>query len=105
MGEIVGQGGVVSGEEPDAADMGCQLMEDGKGDCDTIEGARTPTQLVENDKRLWGGFGEDFAAVVHLNFERGCVLEDVVVCAHPSVDLVDGLKSETRVRRCSEELW
>jgi hypothetical protein len=89
-GEFLGEGVVMRREEADAADVARDVMQDGLRDGDAIVGRRAAAELVEDDERARGGFGEDLFGFGELDEEGGLGGEDVVVCAEAGHDAVAG---------------
>lgn len=88
-GELCGEGVVVRGEEAGAANVCCDVVEDGLRDCDAVVGRCAAAELIEDDQGARRGFRENFLRLGKLDEEGRLGGEDVVVGAEARHDAVD----------------
>ena len=69
--------------------MARQVLRDGPGDAQPVEGRCAAANLVEHDQAPRGGRVQDVGGLLHLHHEGGLAPGDVVGGAHPGVDAID----------------
>jgi hypothetical protein len=87
--ELGGEGVVVGCKEAGAADVCCDVMEDGLCDCDAIVRTCATSEFVEDDKGARGSFGKNLLGLRELDEEGTLSGEDVVVGSETGHDAVD----------------
>ena len=85
VGELV----VVGGEEGAGADLGVDVLDDGPGQGQAVEGRGAAADLVQDDEGAFGGVVEDVRDLDHLDHEGRGAAADVVARADPGENAVD----------------
>lgn len=76
-------------EETGAADVCCDVVEDGLCDCYTVVGTSAASELVEDDEGSRRGFGKDLLSFGELDEEGALGGEDVVVGSETRHDAIN----------------
>ena len=87
--ELGGEGVVMGCEETCAANVRCDVMEDGLCDCHTIIRTCTAAKLVEDDKRARCGFGKDLFCLREFDEEGALGGKYIVVGSQAGHDAID----------------
>ena len=69
----------MGGEESGAADVSSDVVKNGLGNCNTIIGACSTTEFIEDDEGSGCGLSEDLLGFRKLDEESALGSEDVVV--------------------------
>ena len=69
---------VVGGKEGAAFDFIVQVLGDGPGDGEAIEGGGAAADFIENDEAFFGGVIDDEGGLIHLDHEGGLSFGEII---------------------------